>query len=134
MNLPVKLTVEGMLVKLLFHKQTRRGMHLLDFETRCIHHGEIHELVTTDQQNALAGESIDRVGFLGFVEISTGGIIEKGDEVWIEGKLIGRVLGFDDCHFPNHYNIIIAVNELLTSIEPGLALRDRVSFRSIPTE
>jgi hypothetical protein len=128
MSTVVKLTVEGALVKLLFHKQTDRGMRLLEFETRCVRRGEIHELVSTDQQDAVAGDRIDRVGFLGFVEIQTGGVIEKGDQVWISDRQIGTILGFDDCHFPNHYNILIAVDELATANDLELTLEQRIRF------
>lgn len=27
------------------------------------------------------------------------------DRVWVDGTLIGTVLGFDGCHFPHHYNV-----------------------------
>jgi hypothetical protein len=128
MSTVAKLTVEGALVKLLFHKQTDRGMRLLEFETRCVRRGEIHELVTTDHQDAVAGDRIDRVGFLGFVEIQTGGVIEKGDQVWISDRQIGTILGFDDCHFPNHYNILIAVDELATANDLELTLEQRIRF------
>jgi hypothetical protein len=124
----VKLTIEGTLVKLLFHKQTDRGMRLLEFETRCVRRGEIHELVTTDHQDAVVGDRIDRVGFLGFIEIQNAGVIEKGDQVWVNDRRIGAVLGFDDCHFPNHYNILIAVDEPVTASDLGLTLEQRIRF------
>lgn len=125
-----KRPVQGELVKLLFHKRTERGMTLLPFETRCIRAGEIHELVTTDQGDAGAGARIDRVGFLGFVEVLQGGVIERGDEVHSGGRLIGRVLGFDDCHYPNHYNVLIAVPELVTATELDLTVNQAVCFRA----
>lgn len=126
-----------MLVKLLFHKQTARGMRVAEFETRCLCTGEIHELVTTDYVEARCGDTIDRVGFLGFSEVLRGGIVEKGDSVWVENEQIGTVIGFDDCHFPNHYNVLIGVNALITAADLPVGVEGRVRFfgaRAGPTE
>ncbi|GLZ36435.1 hypothetical protein [Actinokineospora sp. NBRC 105648] len=100
-----KRTVAGVLVKVLVHRRDDRGMRLEEFASRCVRRGEVHELVTTD--HAVGDPSIDRVGFLGFAEISHGGVIDRGDEVRIGDRVVGTVLGFDACHFPNHYNILI---------------------------
>ena len=127
-NSKTKRVVEAVFVKLLFHKQTNRGMRLMDFETRCIRKGEIHELVTTDHFNATTGARIDRVGFLGFAEMLTGGVVEKGDQVWVNQQPLGTVLGFDDCHFPNHYNILIAVGTPVTAEDLGLEVEQTITF------
>lgn len=129
---PTKRPVQGELVKLLFHQRTDRGMTLLPFETRCVRAGEIHELVSTDQDRARAGDRIDRVGFLGFAEVGIGGVIERGDEFLIGDRLVGLVLGFDGCHHPNHYNVLIAVAELVTAAELGLAVGQLVCFQPAP--
>ena len=125
-----KRPVEGVVVKLLHHKRTDRGMILTEFETRCVRVGEIHELVTTDQATAMCGDRVDRVGFLGFVEITRAGVIEIGDTVVHNGKSLGRVLGFDESHFPNHYNILIASEGLLTAHEAELSIEERIVFQS----
>lgn len=121
-----KRIVEGVFVKLLFHKQMDRGMMLAEYKTRCIRVGEIHEIVTTDQTNEEG--KINQVGFLGFAEILQSGIIEKGDSVYIGGNLIGKVVGFDECHFPNHYNIVIAANKLITAMDIDLAVEEKIYF------
>lgn len=128
MSETVKRTVEGVFVKLLFHKQEMRGMQLIEFETRCISKGEIHEIVTTSQQDAVSGDVINRVGFLGFAEMTCGGVIERGDEVFVDGRKIGAVVGFDECHYPNHYNILIAVQDTLTADELQLRIESTISF------
>ncbi|MEU0724401.1 carboxymuconolactone decarboxylase family protein [Streptomyces sp. NPDC006140] len=123
-----KLAVSGQLVKVLTHRRDDRGMTLEGFASRCVRRGEVHELVTTDHTEAAAGARIDRVGFLGFVEIGCGGVIDRGDEVWAGGGRVGTVLGFDACHFPNHYNILITVPEPLTGPQLGLAPEAEVRF------
>ncbi|MBW1598587.1 MULTISPECIES: DUF6917 domain-containing protein [unclassified Streptomyces] len=123
-----KRTVSGSLVKILIHRKENRGMRLEEYASRCVRREEIHELVTTDQHDTTPGARVDRVGFLGFVEIEAGGVIDRGDEVWANGRRVGTVLGFDSCHFPNHYNVLIATEKTVTGPELGLAPNMEVRF------
>jgi len=41
----------------------------------------VHELVSTDHQALHDGDRVDRVAFIGFVEIGNAGIIEVFDRV-----------------------------------------------------
>jgi hypothetical protein len=124
-----KRTVEGALVKVLRHRRDDRGMRLEPFASRCVRAGEVHELVTTDHRETEPGARIDRVGFLGFAELGTAGVIDRGDEVWIDGELVGTVLGFDACHFPNHYNVLITADRPLAGPDLGLEPEAKVLFR-----
>ena len=124
----LKRTVRGPLVKVLIHRREDRGMSLEPFASRCVRVGEVHELVTTDHTDAGPGARIDRVGFLGFLEVARAGVIDRGDSVRIGGRVVGTVLGFDACHFPNHYNILIAVPEPVTGADLRLAPETEVSF------
>jgi L-arabinose 1-dehydrogenase len=126
----VKRDVDGLLVKVLKHARADRGMSLEPFASRCVRAGEVHELVTTDHRETAAGARIDRVGFLGFTEIKNAGVIDRGDEVRVNGELVGTVLGFDGCHFPNHYNILIATERPLTGPDLGLAPESKIHFSS----
>lgn len=126
-----KRAVAGVLVKVLIHRRDDRGMCLAPFASRCVRQGEVHELVTTDHQGTAAGARIDRVGFLGFVELSCAGVIDQGDEFWIAGQRIGSVLGFDACHFPNHYNILIATAVPRTGLDLALQPEAAVRFEPI---
>ncbi|MGN7457001.1 DUF6917 domain-containing protein [Paenibacillus pasadenensis] len=128
MRLADKRIVRGRMVKLLHHKRMDRGMRLMEERARCIRQGDIHELVTTTQASAAAGDAIDRVGFLGFAEFEAGGVIQRGDRLVAGGRLLGEVLGFDDCHFPNHYNILIAADELLASGDVLLEVEQAIRF------
>lgn len=123
-----KRPVTGAVVKVLLHRRDERGMQLEPYASRCVRRGELHELVTTDQVRAAPGARIDRVGFLGFVEVLRAGVIDRGDELWVNGRSIGTVLGFDACHFPNHYNIIVAADPLQTGHDLGLEPEAPIRF------
>ncbi len=125
-----KRVVTGQVIKVLTHRRDDRGMCLEPFASRCVRRGEVHELVTTDHHETAAGAHIDRVGFLGFVEISCAGVIDRGDELWIAGRRVGSVLGFDSCHFPNHYNILISTSVPRTG--PDFALQPEADVRFAP--
>lgn len=130
MSLARKRPVEAAVVSILSHKRDDRGMQLMKCETRCIKQGEIHELVTTDHFDSKPGDRIDRVGFLGFAETTRGGVIAKGDLVFLgeSRKCIGTVLGFDDCHAPNHLNILIARPQPVTGADLQLAREMSIRF------
>lgn len=124
----VKRPVVASAVKLLFHVRDDRGMELCDHATRCLARHEVHEIVTTDQGEAQAGDRIDRVGFVAFAEIESGGVVERGDRLVVAGRDVGRVLGFDDCHAPNHWNVLVAAPELLTADALDLRVGDELRF------
>jgi hypothetical protein len=126
-----KRTVRGALVKVLLHRRDERGMTLEPHASRCVREGEVHELVTTDHTETAPGARIDRVGFLGFAELHNAGVLDRGDEVWIGGRLVGTVHGFDACHFPNHYNILIAAPAPVSGGDLALAPELPVTFRPV---
>lgn len=128
-----KRSVTGTLVKVLLHRREDRDMRLEPYASRCVRQGDVHELVTTDHTQTAPGTRIDRVAFLGFVEILRAGVIDRGDELRINGRLIGRVLGFDACHFPNHYNIIIAADPPQTGLDLAVQPEATVCFASPAT-
>lgn len=123
-----KRLVTGAVVKVLLHRREDRGMSLEPHASRCVRAGEVHELVTTDHQETAVGARIDRVGFLGFAELHRAGVIDRGDEFRIEGRLVGTVLGFDGCHLPNHYNILIATPTPVSGADLDLRPEMSVGF------
>ncbi|PNG21363.1 DUF6917 domain-containing protein [Streptomyces cahuitamycinicus] len=123
-----KRVVRGSLVKVLVHRRTDRGMRLEEHAARCVRRGEVHELVTTDQWDPRPGARIDRVGFLGFAELSCGGVIDRGDLVRIGDTAVGTVLGFDACHLPNHYNILIHAARPVSGRDLDLRPENAVTF------
>jgi hypothetical protein len=124
----LKRPIEGHIVKVLTHTLLDRGMELIEFESRCLQQREIHELVATDHDALVAGSRVDRVAFLGFVEVAQGGVADRDDVVVIDGVEVGRVVGFDDCHFPNHYNIVIRAPVLANGADIGLRPGARVQL------
>lgn len=125
-----KRAVRGVLVKVLRHRRAERGMSLEPHASRCVRLGEVHELVTTDHTETEEGTRIDRVGFLGFAELGCAGVLDRGDECWIGGRLVGTVLGFDACHFPNHYNILITAEVPVSGEDLGLRPELPIEFRA----
>lgn len=123
-----KRALTGTLVKILVHRRDQRGMALEPHASRCVRRGEVHELVTTDHQDTEPGARIDRVGFLGFAEIGCAGVIDRGDSFWIGDQCVGTVLGFDACHFPNHYNILISTEVPVTGADLDLQPEMAVAF------
>jgi hypothetical protein len=123
-----KRIVHGTLVKVLTHRRDDRGMRLEPEASRCVRQGDVHELVTTDHRETAPGTRIDRVGFLGFAEMGCAGVIDRGDEFRVDDQVVGTVLGFDACHFPNHYNILIAVDNPHSGMELSLRPELPVSF------
>jgi len=124
-----KKPTTGRLVKLLHHTRLDRGMTLIPETSRCIRRYDLHELVVTDQRDCVAGSRIDRVGFLGFAEFSRAGVVEVGDELWVDGRVVGRVIGFDGCHLPNHYNILVHAAALTNGADLQLRIGDAIAFQ-----
>jgi len=124
-----KRTLTARLVKVLVHHRHERGMSLEPHASRCVRAGDVHELVTTDHVETASGSPIDRVAFVGFAEFDRGGVIDRGDRLRIGDRFVGTVLGFDACHFPNHYNILIAAPAPVSGGDLSLTPELPVTFR-----
>lgn len=123
-----KRGLRATVVKVLRHRRDDRGMSLEPHPSRCIRAGEVHELVTTDHGDTATGARIDRVAFLGFAEFGSAGVLDRGDELRIGERLVGTVLGFDACHYPNHYNILVRTSIPCTGEEIGLEPETELAF------
>ena len=109
--------------------RTDRNLILNGYQTRCIVSGAVHEFITCEDQDRVS--PINRVGYLGFAEFLTAGVIAVGDELWLDGDhLLGHVLGFDDTHMPNHQNIVFQVATIVTGSESGLVPDQEFCIRS----
>ncbi|WP_274558693.1 Gfo/Idh/MocA family protein [Streptomyces spiramyceticus] len=128
MRMAAKDPVTARMVKLLFHRRTDRGMTLSPWQSRCVRAGDVHELVTTTNRPATPGDRVDRVGFLGFAEFPVGAVIERGDRVHGPDGLIGVVAGFDESHAPNHYNILVDTDRVVSAEDLDLRTTDRLTF------
>lgn len=123
----IKRGPEGIIIAVLDLKLEGRGLKLILPRSRAIRAGEIHEIIVT-REEALPGGEVNSACYIGFWEASKGGIVEVGDELWIDGEKVGVLLGFDETHFPNHINMVFR-GEPLTGRERGLTLGARVSFK-----
>jgi hypothetical protein len=62
------------------------------------------------------------------LEITRGGVVISGDEMYCGGKLMGIVAGFDEAHEPNHINIVLFNKERKTGEELDLELDSPIVF------
>jgi hypothetical protein len=126
--------LEARFVGVLDSRREGRGLALIHPRTRCIRRHEIHELIVTDEEGCGPGKPVNRCHYLGFVEFQSGGVLVEGDTLTIDGHVIGTLAGFDESHFPNHYNIVFK-GRLATGIELGQVPGSAVYFQSaLPQE
>jgi hypothetical protein len=124
-----KAVIEGKAVAILDMKLENRRFSLELYPSRCILKGEIHELILTDEGTVSLGEKVNRVSYLCFLEILKGGVVVVGDEILVKGKKVGNIVGFDETHMPNHFNIIIRSPKRATGIDLGLRVGEKISIR-----
>lgn len=122
-----KSPVEGSLCVVLRGELQERGLQLIAQPSRCVCEGEVHELILTDE-DAQLGATVNRIGYLGFFVVKKAGVLVAGDQLWLEGKLVGTLAGFDATHMPNHQNIVIRVAALSTGEKLGACLESPVRF------
>jgi hypothetical protein len=115
-------------VGVLDSRREGRGLQLIHPRTRCIRRYDVHELIVTDDPGAGPGRPVNRCHYLGFVEFQAGGLVVEGDRMNVAGQVIGTVAGFDESHFPNHYNIVIRGPRLVTGAELKQKPGDEVVF------
>lgn len=123
-----KSPLQGQLVVVLDGQYDNRGLELIPQPSRALQKHEIHELILTDELEAVSGKLVNRIAYLGFMEILEGGVMVIGDEVRVGGKLVGTVAGFDATHMPNHLNIVIKAADRSTGRECAFDLYDRVTI------
>ena len=112
-----KRDITGSLVVVLDGKLEGRGLKLMTPISRALNKNEIHELILTDQMDAGPGKTVDNIAYLGFFEVQQGSVMVAGDELYLKDVFIGEIAGFDETHMPNHLNIIIKTEQLLTGVE-----------------
>lgn len=115
-----KSDVVGRVVAVLTGVTDRRGLLIEEFRSRAVRHGDVHELMITDETVDI-GVTVNRVALLAFFEVTAGGVILLNDRVTIDGVEIGFVAGFNETHMPNHQNICLS-GDLLDGALLGLRL------------
>jgi hypothetical protein len=123
-----RLPLEARFVAISESRRDGRGLQLIHPRTRCIRRYEVHELIMTDELDAAPGGKVDRCHYLGFAEFAASGVLTHGDKLSVGGLIIGTVAGFDESHFPNHYNIVIKGAKGYTGAELNQQPGDALTF------
>ncbi len=118
-----KQAVEGTIVAVLSIQHEKRGMALMPQASRAVLKNEIHELMITDE-SAAPCDTVDRIFCLCFFEVTSPGVIVEGDTLSIADRPVGKVIGFNDDHMPNHLNIVLQSKDPKTGEAMGLDLRE----------
>lgn len=126
-----KKTIKGKLVAILDGTISKRGLNLITLPSRAIKKNEIHEVIVTEEEDAAPGKIVNSIAYVCFFEVEEGGVIVVEDEVYIGKKLIGKVVGFDDTHMPNHQNIILNASKMKTGVELKINLDEKILFKKI---
>jgi hypothetical protein len=121
-----KRTIKGKLAVILRGKLDKRGLELIPMISRAVLKNEVHELIVTDQENVGPGSKVDKIAYIGFVEIITGGVMTVGDTLSCQDKVLGKVIGFDETHLPNHLNIVLSSNTRADGVEQSLQLESDI--------
>ncbi|AEE91506.1 conserved protein of unknown function [Tepidanaerobacter acetatoxydans Re1] len=120
-----KKPLKGNLVVVLDGKYDERGLQLIPQPSRCLVADEVHEIILTDEDKK-PGDTVNKIAYIGFFTVKESTVIIVGDEVKINGQVIGKIAGFDETHMPNHYNIVIYGNDRISGNERSLNLNDEV--------
>ena len=123
---------KGQIVAVCSQSINKRGLSLILQPTRVLCKSEIHELITTDEVDAGPNKTVNRIAAVCFFEITQGSSVAVGDPVFINGKEIGKLAGFDETHCPNHYNIVVLSSKRFTGLEAGFHIGDKVSIGTGP--
>ncbi|HZW04961.1 MAG TPA: hypothetical protein VFF68_13590 [Anaerolineaceae bacterium] len=124
-----KSPVEGRLVCILDARAPKRGLELCSHPSRAVTQHEVHELILTAESAAAPGQTVNRISYLAYFEVLTGGVLWVGDRVIIAGSEVGTLAGYDLTHFPNHMNIIIKTGaDLFTGHEAGFVPGAPIEF------
>jgi len=124
-----KKIIKGKLVVILDGKINKRGLNLIITPSRAIKKNEIHEIIVTEEKDAAPGKIVNSIAYVCFFEVEEGGVIVVEDEVYIGKKLIGKLIGFDNTHMPNHQNIILYAPKKKTGVELKINLGEKILFR-----
>jgi hypothetical protein len=130
---PRKRDVVGQFVVVSRNRIDGRLLELIEPRTRCLNRYEVHELIVTDE-DARPGGQVENVAYWGFFETEQGGVLQVGDLVEVNGRVLARLAGFDLSHAPNHLNIVLRAESRTTGFEHDFQLGDRVIFRMPPED
>lgn len=125
-----KRKIQSSVVAVLQLVMEGRGLNLIKPISRAVKKNEIHELIVTDEKEAKPGSVVNQVSYIAFIEISQGGVIVVGDEVYWNNNLLGIVAGFDDTHMPNHQNIVLYSTKRVTGKDLHINIEDPIIIQA----
>jgi hypothetical protein len=125
-NYAANRPVEGEVVTILASSHEARGLRLIPTYTRALRRDSIHELIATDETSKKPGDTVDRIAYLAFFEVSRSGMVIVGESLLADDVPIGTVLGFDETHEPNHINIVIGVGQRQTGKQLKLRIGSKI--------
>jgi len=123
-----KLEILAKVVVVLSSYNEKRNLKLIQQSTRAVSIHDVHEIIITDEETAEPGNVVDRIAYLGFVEFIRSGVLMYGDSIKINNIEIGKLVGFDYTHMPNHMNIIIKSSKRKSGKDHGIKLEEIISF------
>ena len=126
--------LEARFVEVLDLECDDRALSLIRARSRAVRRFDIHELMLTDERHAKPGSTVNGVHYVGFIEFPAGGMLVFGDTVMIGGKAVGTIAGFDESHFPNHYNVVIKGPRRATGVDLDQYPDDPVIFQPAQRE
>lgn len=107
--------VKGEVVTVIDAAFNSSGIEFTESWSRAVPKGEIHEIMIWNPLE----DSEEDAAAIAFIEIIQGGNIVNGDEVKVDGEEIGRLVGFDYNHMPNHMNIVVETNSIKVPLTLG---------------
>ena len=120
--------VGGTVVTVLDSAHEKRGLKLISTYSRALPKHSIHELIATDETGKKPGDTVNRIAYLAFFEVTRGGCIIVGETLVVNGRAVGEIIGFDETHEPNHINIIIGVKQRRTGPQLNFAVGSKIKF------
>ncbi len=109
-------------------RRNNRGIRPIVQKTRCVCGGSIHEIIVVEAGIVEAQGSVEDTAYIGFARFPEGGLLECGDAVYVNERLLGELAGFDETHMPNHLNILVKRDSLITGVDLGCGFSDLVIF------
>jgi hypothetical protein len=120
--------VEGGVVTVLDSTHEARGLKLIPTYSRALRKNSIHELIATDEAGKKPGDTVERIAYLAFFEVTRSGCIIVGETLWLGRQAIGTIVGFDETHEPNHINIIVGVEQRQTGPQLKFSVGKKIRF------
>jgi len=120
--------VEGEVVTVLDSTHESRGLKLISTYSRALQKNSIHELIAADETGGKPGGAVNRIAYLAFFEVSRGGCIIVGETLFVDDQPVGKVIGYDETHEPNHLNIVIGVKQRQTGPQLKISLGSKIKF------